>query len=64
MQLLPKLTAIVSPVEGLDLFAHFGRGFHSNDAQGAVLGEGAATLIRPRRATRSACGSRPCAGCR
>lgn len=47
MQLLPKLTAIVSPVEGLDLFAHFGRGFHSNDAQGAVLGEGAATLITP-----------------
>ncbi|WP_437297990.1 TonB-dependent receptor [Sorangium sp. So ce426] len=47
MQLLPKLTAIVSPAEGVDLFAHFGRGFHSNDAQGAVLGEGAATLITP-----------------
>ncbi|WP_437735202.1 TonB-dependent receptor [Sorangium sp. So ce1335] len=47
MQLFPKLTAIVSPVEGLDLFAHYGRGFHSNDAQGAVLGQGGATLITP-----------------
>ncbi|MGK3996802.1 TonB-dependent receptor [Sorangium sp. So ce1024] len=47
MQLFPKLTAIVSPVEGLDLFAHYGRGFHSNDAQGVVLGQGGATLITP-----------------
>ncbi|WP_437690485.1 TonB-dependent receptor [Sorangium sp. So ce176] len=47
MQLFPKLTAIVSPVDGLDLFAHYGRGFHSNDAQGVVLGEGGATLITP-----------------
>ncbi|WP_437636754.1 TonB-dependent receptor [Sorangium sp. So ce854] len=47
MRLFPKLTAIVSPVEGLDLFAHYGRGFHSNDAQGVVLGQGGATLITP-----------------
>ncbi|MGK4007235.1 TonB-dependent receptor [Sorangium sp. So ce1036] len=47
MQILPKLMAIVSPVEALDLFADFGRGFHSNDARGAVRGEGAATLITP-----------------
>ncbi|MGK3966394.1 TonB-dependent receptor [Sorangium sp. So ce118] len=47
MQLFPKLTAIVSPVAALDLFAHYGRGFHSNDAQGVVLREGAATLITP-----------------
>ncbi|AUX29343.1 MULTISPECIES: TonB-dependent receptor [Sorangium] len=49
MQLLPKLSAIVSPAVGLDLFAHYGRGFHSNDARGAVLGQGAATLITPAK---------------
>ncbi|WP_437487079.1 TonB-dependent receptor [Sorangium sp. So ce1014] len=47
MQLLPKLTAIVSPIDGVDLFAHYGRGFHSNDARGVVLAQGAATLITP-----------------
>ncbi|WP_437571923.1 TonB-dependent receptor [Sorangium sp. So ce542] len=49
MQLLPKLSAIVSPASGIDLFAHYGRGFHSNDARGAVLGRGAATLITPAK---------------
>ncbi|AUX39865.1 TonB-dependent receptor [Sorangium cellulosum] len=47
MQIFPKFTAVVSPTDGLDLFAHLGRGFHSNDAQGVVLGDGAATLITP-----------------
>lgn len=47
MQLFPKLMAIVSPTEALDLFADFGRGFHSNDARGVVLGKGAATLMTP-----------------
>lgn len=47
MQILPKLMAIVSPSKALDLFADFGRGFHSNDARGAVLRDGAATLITP-----------------
>lgn len=47
MRLFPKLMAIVSPSDALDLFADFGRGFHSNDARGVVLGEGAATLITP-----------------
>jgi TonB family protein len=30
-QLSPKATAIVSPIDAWDLFANFGRGFHSND---------------------------------
>ncbi|MFO0761604.1 MAG: TonB-dependent receptor [Byssovorax sp.] len=46
-QLLPKAMAIVSPIPQLDLFADYGRGFHSNDARGAVLRKGAATLMTP-----------------
>jgi outer membrane receptor protein involved in Fe transport len=45
--LSPKLMAVVTPLPALDLFAAYGRGFHSNDARGAVLKEGAATLITP-----------------
>lgn len=47
MQLLPKAMAIVSPIPQLDLFGAIGRGFHSNDARGVVLGKNAATLITP-----------------
>ncbi|MBL9002957.1 MAG: TonB-dependent receptor [Myxococcales bacterium] len=32
----PKATLVVSPHRLLDLFANFGRGFHSNDARGVV----------------------------
>jgi outer membrane receptor protein involved in Fe transport len=46
-QLSPKLMAVVSPRSGLDLFASYGRGFHSNDARGVVQGESPATLITP-----------------
>ena len=35
---LPKASLIVHPVEPLELFFNFGRGFHSNDARGVVLG--------------------------
>jgi TonB family protein len=35
---LPKGSVIVQPVEPLELFFNFGRGFHSNDARGVVLG--------------------------
>lgn len=35
---LPKGSLIVQPVEPLELFVNFGRGFHSNDARGVVLG--------------------------
>ena len=32
----PKASAVVTPVEQLDLYLNFGRGFHSNDARSAV----------------------------
>jgi outer membrane receptor for monomeric catechols len=35
---LPKASLITQPVEPLELFFNFGRGFHSNDARGVVLG--------------------------
>ena len=35
---LPKASLITRPVEPLELFFNFGRGFHSNDARGVVLG--------------------------
>lgn len=45
--LLPKLGAVLTPIPQLDLFANGGRGFHSNDARGAVLGSDAASLMTP-----------------
>ncbi|MBM4362422.1 MAG: TonB-dependent receptor [Deltaproteobacteria bacterium] len=45
--LLPKFTAIVTPVGGWQLFGHLGRGFHSNDARGAALRTRAADLLTP-----------------
>src|SRR6185295_17967764 len=42
-----KGMAVVSPIAELDLFASFGRGFHSNDARGAVLGTDPAKLLTP-----------------
>jgi hypothetical protein len=41
----PKFQAIVSPIKYLDLFANYGRGFHSNDARGAVQHVKPATLM-------------------
>ncbi|HEY2407284.1 MAG TPA: TonB-dependent receptor [Polyangiaceae bacterium] len=43
----PKLMAVLSPASQVDLFAAYGRGFHSNDARGVTLASGAATLITP-----------------
>jgi hypothetical protein len=44
----PKYMAIVSPVPGkVDLYADYGRGFHSNDAKGAVLPNSTVTLMAP-----------------
>jgi TonB family protein len=43
-QLSPKASAIVTPVDELDLFANYGRGYHSNDARTLFLGQ-ATTLI-------------------
>jgi outer membrane receptor protein involved in Fe transport len=47
-QLSPKATAVVSPVREWDLFANYGRGFHTNDARTIVEGA-ATTLIVPAR---------------
>jgi outer membrane cobalamin receptor len=46
-QLSPKWMAVISPTPELDFFADYGRGFHSNDARGAVLRENPARLITP-----------------
>ena len=42
-QVSPKATAIVTPIKELDLFANYGRGYHSNDAR--TLLEGSATTL-------------------
>ncbi|HMV66549.1 MAG TPA: TonB-dependent receptor, partial [Myxococcota bacterium] len=34
----PKVNLVVTPTRFLDLFGNLGRGFHSNDARGVVLG--------------------------
>ncbi|MCK6533148.1 MAG: TonB-dependent receptor [Polyangiaceae bacterium] len=44
---LPKLGVVVTPVPGWDLSAHYGRGFHSNDARGAVRAAGTVDLLTP-----------------
>ncbi|MGA3123121.1 MAG: TonB-dependent receptor [Polyangiaceae bacterium] len=44
VQLSPKATAIVTPMDEWDLFVNTGRGFHTNDARTLFLGQ-AATLI-------------------
>ena len=45
--LLPKGSVIVQPVEPLEIFFNFGRGFHSNDARGVVLGDDPVTPLTP-----------------
>ncbi|MGB5368053.1 MAG: TonB-dependent receptor [Polyangiales bacterium] len=42
---LPKASLITQPVEPLELFFNFGRGFHSNDARGVVLGTNPVTPL-------------------
>lgn len=57
-QFSPKVSMIVSPLKQLDLFANYGRGFHSNDARtdfstgiltlmSTVTGYEVGTVIRP-----------------
>jgi outer membrane receptor protein involved in Fe transport len=43
-QFSPKATAVVSPLSTWDIFANYGRGFHSNDARTLFLGQ-ATTLL-------------------
>jgi outer membrane receptor protein involved in Fe transport len=45
--LSPKWRVVVSPAKWADFFVDYGRGFHSNDARGAVLKENAVTLLTP-----------------
>jgi TonB family protein len=45
-QLSPKATAVISPTSRWELFANYGRGFHSNDARTLLAGP-ATTLIAP-----------------
>ncbi|HEV3189460.1 MAG TPA: TonB-dependent receptor [Polyangiaceae bacterium] len=47
MQLSPKWMAVVTPTQALDLYADWGRGFHTNDARGVVQPTSAATLVVP-----------------
>ncbi len=56
---LPKMMAIVSPLPELDLFADFGRGFHSNDARGVVRSNAPATLVAPATGYELGIGARP-----
>jgi outer membrane receptor protein involved in Fe transport len=42
-QFSPKAAVVVSPTQGLELYADYGRGFHSNDARTII--EGAATTL-------------------
>jgi TonB dependent receptor/TonB-dependent Receptor Plug Domain len=44
---LPKFMAEASPHPMLDLYAAWGRGFHSNDARGVVQPQNPATLMTP-----------------
>jgi outer membrane receptor protein involved in Fe transport len=41
----PKAALTLTPIEQLQLFLDFGRGFHSNDARGAVRAEDPADLL-------------------
>ena len=43
-QFSPKATAVITPIDRIDLFANYGRGFHSNDARTLSLGQ-ATTLM-------------------
>jgi len=45
-QFSPKATAVISPIDAWDVFANYGRGFHTNDARTLFLGQ-ATTLIAP-----------------
>jgi outer membrane receptor protein involved in Fe transport len=47
MLFLPKCMAAVSPIPQVDLYASYGRGFHSNDARGVVRARDAAMLVTP-----------------
>jgi outer membrane receptor protein involved in Fe transport len=43
----PRASAVVTPVQQVDLFLNAGRGFHSNDARGVVRPSGAVRPLTP-----------------
>lgn len=43
----PKAAFVLSPLSWMDLFLDIGRGFHSNDARGAVRSQDRARLLTP-----------------
>jgi outer membrane receptor protein involved in Fe transport len=43
-QLSPKATAVASPIDALDFFANYGRGFHSNDIRSMFINSAIAAL--------------------
>ena len=45
MLLLPKFGAVVTPLSGWEIYGAAGRGFHSNDARGAVVRQAPADLM-------------------
>ncbi len=47
-QLSPKASLVVSPLESWDLFANYGRGFHSNDARTLLAGAGTTLMVAAR----------------
>ena len=60
-QLSPKATVVVSAASDLDLFANFGRGFHSNDARTLIAGS-ATTLLATATGYEVGATVRPAAG--
>jgi outer membrane receptor protein involved in Fe transport len=60
-QLSPKATAVVTPVRAWDLFANYGRGFHTNDAR-TLLGGAGTTLVVPARGYEVGTTVRPASG--
>src|SRR4029077_182514 len=61
-QLSPKWMAIVSPAPALDLYADWGRGFHTNAARGVVQPTNAATLLVPATGYEAGARVRPTRG--
>jgi outer membrane receptor protein involved in Fe transport len=46
-QFSPKATMVLSPLKQLDLFANYGRGFHSNDVRTILPGSVAGSVFAP-----------------
>jgi hypothetical protein len=47
MLVSPKVSLILSPLDWLDMYVNFGRGFHSNDARGATRSQDPVDLLVP-----------------